>query len=131
MENCRLCNVTARDEARRLFVELSGFDCWPADSHAKFKFLRCAPELWGLARCYRDLMRAAECSGCLRRRLRLCGRQSSCAYCYDAVAPQVDHVLPLVRGGGNDVDNLVYACAGCNGSKGDRLFSEDEWNEFV
>ena len=34
---------------------------------------------------------------------------------------QVDHVVPLARGGTNDLKNLVCTCPHCNMSKGARL----------
>lgn len=37
----------------------------------------------------------------------------------------VDHVIPLVRGGSNNPDNLVIACPHCNQSKHDKL--PHEW----
>ena len=44
-----------------------------------------------------------------------------CVYC-GASAPGVvlhaDHVEPLAGGGADSIDNLVTACAGCNGGKG-------------
>jgi 5-methylcytosine-specific restriction endonuclease McrA len=44
---------------------------------------------------------------------------------YDgAVATQVDHFLPLSRGGSDTKDNLVAACAPCNKAKGDQLPAE-------
>lgn len=30
----------------------------------------------------------------------------------------IDHVVPLSRGGSNDIANLVPACEGCNRKKG-------------
>lgn len=50
--------------------------------------------------------------------------------CYYCKAPagkdyQVDHVVPLSRGGSNDPANLVIACRSCNASKSDRL--PHEW----
>lgn len=42
----------------------------------------------------------------------------------DVDAPQVDHVIPLARGGTNDISNIVIACAACNQSKNDSLPSE-------
>lgn len=42
-----------------------------------------------------------------------------CAYC-DAKATTFDHVVPLSRGGSNDIENLVPACLGCNSAKRDR-----------
>jgi hypothetical protein len=48
-----------------------------------------------------------------------------CAYCGDVDGPhQIDHVLPLSRGGTNDLDNLQVACKPCNTSKGDRTVEE-------
>jgi hypothetical protein len=37
---------------------------------------------------------------------------------------EVDHVLPLSRGGSNHLWNIVPACKGCNSSKGDRHILE-------
>lgn len=52
---------------------------------------------------------------------------SPCAYC-GGVATEIDHVVPLSRGGGNEMTNLAPACRRCNSSKGNR--SLEEWNEF-
>ncbi len=46
-----------------------------------------------------------------------------CVYCA-APAEHIDHVRPLARGGWEHPDNLVPACAPCNGSKGSRLLTE-------
>lgn len=47
----------------------------------------------------------------------------ACQYC-GAHPPgallHVDHVVPVAEGGGNDIDNLVTACQGCNLGKGAR-----------
>lgn len=34
--------------------------------------------------------------------------------------PSIDHVIPVTKGGTNDLDNLVFACFQCNGRKGNR-----------
>jgi hypothetical protein len=51
----------------------------------------------------------------------------TCQYC-GAKAPDVilhvDHINPVSKGGGNDILNLITACAGCNGGKSDRLLSD-------
>ncbi|RDI30224.1 HNH endonuclease [Rhodococcus sp. AG1013] len=39
-------------------------------------------------------------------------------------ARTVDHVFPRSRGGGDTYDNLVAACADCNGRKADRTPEE-------
>ena len=47
-----------------------------------------------------------------------------CKYCGRRLNPfrefSVDHVIPVSKGGGDDIDNLVPACRSCNISKGDR-----------
>ena len=43
-----------------------------------------------------------------------------CAYCGATHLPlTLDHVIPRVRGGSNDWDNLVCCCTVCNNRKGD------------
>lgn len=50
-----------------------------------------------------------------------------CRYCGTAAsAMQCDHVVPFTRGGTNDDDNLVAACADCNCRK--RARTPDEWS---
>ena len=49
-----------------------------------------------------------------------------CAYCGVAHVPlEQEHVVPLVKGGGYVVGNIVPVCARCNGSK--RIASLDDW----
>ncbi len=40
-----------------------------------------------------------------------------CAYCDEGKPLARDHVIPLVRGGSNDISNIVPACKSCNSSK--------------
>lgn len=50
-----------------------------------------------------------------------------CAYCGSrggGVALQLEHVVPLSRGGRHALGNVVPACRPCNSSKGDRLLVE-------
>lgn len=50
-----------------------------------------------------------------------------CVYCrYECDEPHCDHIVPVSRGGGNEIENLATACAPCNLSKGDKLLSEWE-----
>lgn len=54
-------------------------------------------------------------------------QSGKCFYCGDILNTyQVDHVIPVSRGGSNSPDNLVLACEFCNKSKGNRL--PEEWN---
>lgn len=41
--------------------------------------------------------------------------------------PHIDHILPLSRGGSNNIDNLVIACHHCNESRNNRL--PHEWEK--
>lgn len=44
-----------------------------------------------------------------------------CAYCLrPAPMLEMDHVIPLSRGGEHTIDNLVPACSRCNNTKGPR-----------
>ncbi len=44
-----------------------------------------------------------------------------CVYCGATHLPlTIDHVIPRVRGGRNEWDNLVCCCTKCNNKKGDR-----------
>lgn len=48
-----------------------------------------------------------------------------CAYCGADQDIEIDHIIPLSRGGRHEADNLAAACPRCNRSKGNRLL--DEW----
>lgn len=81
-------------------------------------------------------------TGCSNRRSRLRGSNGShthkeieqmyddqggvCAYCQRTLngAYEVDHMLPLSRGGGNSWDNLAVTCQPCNRSKHDKSVEE-------
>jgi len=61
---------------------------------------------------------------------RLCSRVQArdnftCFYCgtFDEQG-QVDHIIPLSRGGTDNLENLVWACQSCNSSKGDMTLQE-------
>jgi len=40
---------------------------------------------------------------------------------YDDDAPELDHIIPLARGGAHTNDNVQCACRSCNADKGDSL----------
>lgn len=50
--------------------------------------------------------------------------EGRCEWCNEEGPLQIDHAVPVSRGGTNALDNLVAACATCNPSKGDSLPSE-------
>lgn len=45
-----------------------------------------------------------------------------CLYC-GKKATQVDHVMPLIKGGNHSIGNLAPACASCNASKSGKFLS--------
>ena len=49
-----------------------------------------------------------------------------CVYCGATNRIEVDHIIPLSRGGKHELDNLAPACRSCNASKRDKLLSEWE-----
>jgi hypothetical protein len=49
--------------------------------------------------------------------------QSNCTYCGNA-GGEVDHIIPLARGGGHSIGNLTSSCSRCNRSKGSKLLIE-------
>ena len=53
-----------------------------------------------------------------------CGRQAP------KVELQVDHILPVSRGGKNNKDNLITACVDCNIGKSDAMIT-DSYDDFV
>jgi len=51
-------------------------------------------------------------------------RASSCFYCGSNQKIELDHLLPIARGGQHSEGNLVPACRSCNRSKGQKLLTE-------
>ena len=61
------------------------------------------------------------------RRIAIARAGGRCHYCGCAVEPkdfEIDHVIPVSRGGRSRLSNLVAACKPCNRSKYDSLLSE-------
>jgi len=50
--------------------------------------------------------------------------QYACQYCGSRKHLTLDHVIPRSKGGQHTWDNVVTACASCNGRKGDRLLKD-------
>ena len=64
------------------------------------------------------------------RRLVAARASHRCEYCRSpkafATGPfEVEHIVPLAKGGSNDFDNLAYSCDGCNGHKNARTAAKD------
>jgi 5-methylcytosine-specific restriction endonuclease McrA len=47
-----------------------------------------------------------------------------CVYCGERAELELDHVVPIARGGRSDVDNVAPCCMRCNQDKGGLLLSE-------
>ncbi len=60
-----------------------------------------------------------------------------CAYCRKRGKMTIDHIVPVSRGGANDIENVVSACKACNDRKNNvplGVFLERQgvpWAEFV
>ncbi len=53
----------------------------------------------------------------------------TCSYCGKRGGTlHVDHVIPISRGGIDDIENMTSACPRCNWSKGSKLLSE--WSGY-
>jgi 5-methylcytosine-specific restriction endonuclease McrA len=48
----------------------------------------------------------------------------TCVYCGATEKLCIDHLIPVLRGGDNEPDNLVVACKSCNSGKAGRLIEE-------
>lgn len=46
---------------------------------------------------------------------------SCCAYCGSTEKLEVDHIIPVAKGGRNELSNTQVLCEGCNMRKGDRI----------
>ena len=47
-----------------------------------------------------------------------------CAYCNGKVPLELDHIIPITKGGLHIVENIVPACKSCNSRKGNRDATE-------
>ena len=48
-------------------------------------------------------------------------QRNRCAHCYETGQLEVDHIVPLARGGTNWPSNLQLLCRSCNARKGTRI----------
>jgi 5-methylcytosine-specific restriction endonuclease McrA len=52
-----------------------------------------------------------------------------CSYCMCRMSHEdvvIDHIMPVAKGGGNDVENLTVSCHTCNSIKSDNLPDDAE-----
>jgi 5-methylcytosine-specific restriction endonuclease McrA len=50
--------------------------------------------------------------------------QGSCFYCSGNQGLEIDHIIPISRGGRHSFGNLLVACRSCNASKGSKFITE-------
>lgn len=58
----------------------------------------------------------------------------TCQYCGISANESklhVDHIIPVTKGGTNDLKNLVTSCEQCNNSKGKRIVEEPYLNQVI
>ncbi len=75
---------------------------------------------------HRAKTRLFDCSS----KIRILSRECFCHWCCCRLSEtnrQIDHVIPIARGGEHKPDNLVAACSFCNNSKNNRLVEEWSW----
>ena len=62
--------------------------------------------------------------------------EHACEYCalreeFSASSFCIEHIIPRAAGGPTRLDNLAFACGGCNGHKSDKLWKISEWEFFL
>ncbi|MEN9611141.1 MAG: hypothetical protein RLZZ628_1955 [Bacteroidota bacterium] len=60
--------------------------------------------------------------------------QRTCEYCrslqdYSPDSFEAEHIMPVVRGGSDDLGNIALACSGCNKRKSDKISAFDPISE--
>ena len=78
---------------------------------------------------YKHRKRAASSVDC-KKAIALLHLMPFCQWCFTLLTakPEIDHVVPLSRGGQHIPENLVASCRSCNASKGSRLVG-GFWNQ--
>lgn len=120
------------------------------DAYHRQHYLKNKKRYQEYARLYRDTHREKVRARVNRRRARklasegthtaqqiqeqLKRQKHKCYYCQKRLQKQkgryvyhVDHIVPLSKGGSNDISNLVIACPFCNDSKGAKLLHD--WHQ--
>ena len=60
-------------------------------------------------------------------------QEAKCYYCLESLRTRrvnVEHIVPMSRGGQNTRKNMVLSCADCNKEKGRKLLSRGARHEF-
>lgn len=54
--------------------------------------------------------------------------EQPCSYCPSTEFIEIDHIIPITRGGTHSIGNLTSACRPCNASKGNKYLTE--WRKW-
>jgi len=95
-------------------------DKWRLNNKEKINFLK---------RLYIYRKKNADGKVSLKEIVDLYEKIKVCPYCNVNKTNTIDHIIPLSRGGSNNIDNLVPVCVNCNSSKGAKLLSE--WDSML
>lgn len=90
-------------------------DRWRAKNRERTNFL---------TRRYIYRKKNAAGSHTLEQIQKLYSQAKLCIYCNINKPDTIDHLVPLSRGGSNDVSNLVAVCRSCNSKKGNKMLYE-------
>lgn len=75
-----------------------------------------------LTRSYHYRRKKASGSHTLQEWLELCHRhKNQCVYCKKDCKLTEDHIIPLSKGGSNNIENIQPLCVSCNSKKGAKL----------
>lgn len=76
---------------------------------------------FGVPRCYSIKPEAVFARDGWRCQLCGCATPERLRGTYNDRAPELDHIIPLSKGGGHTWDNVQCACRACNGAKGNNV----------
>lgn len=121
---CATCNPYRKVEARGLVCASCGKTFMSNCTSARFCSKKCRCYDW--ARKYRAKKYSAEGTFTAAEFAALCeAYDNRCARCGTKTKLTADHVIPLIAGGSNMIDNIQPLCKPCNSSKKDKL---DGWD---
>lgn len=112
----RLANLSSR-KVKRLWPAIEPFYERSGD-HWVLK-----PNAWAFPYVVEPRTERMSLRHLFRRLMQFWGR--ACVYCGNNLERlAIEHIVPVARGGGNDLTNLTLACRSCNSKKGTKTAAE-------